>query len=173
MVGLACPFTMNGPPLCWYGGPLAQQMIVLVWLAHRPQCRWPYMPIETAHPACPLRWWLLAPNHSHHLRPTTLMVVHYVMCDGWPIWSPMMVGPSGPLWLAPRAHYNGWLCGPVMAAGINGCVWLLLMMVGPLQCLVSRESKHDIKESEGSIYSCYHQKHFLVGLIGQWPLAWA
>ena len=163
MVGLACPLQWIAQLMMWWWappgrcdgwpcvsfynewptivlvwGPLAHQMIVLVWLAHRPQCWWPYMSIGTADPACPLRWWILAPNHGHHLRPSTLMVVHYVMCDGWPVWSPMMVGPSGPLWLAPHAHYSGWLCGPVMAAGINDPSvvfdlpgWLLLMMVGP------------------------------------------
>ena len=112
-------------------------MIVLVWLAHRPQCWWPYMPIGTADPACPLRWWILTPNHGHHLRPSTLMVV-YMSC--------VMVGLYGPLWwLARRAHCD-WPhmpitvvdCGPVMAAGINDpsvvfdlTGWLLLMMVCP------------------------------------------
>ena len=158
MVGLACPFTMDGSPWCWYGGPLAHQMNVSVWLAHRPHCWWSYMPVVTADPACPLRWWILAPNHGHHLRPTTLMVVPM---------SCVMVGLSGPRW---------WLAHvPITMVGSVGPLWrlalmthllcltyrgdyLLIMMgtVSPLQWLVSRESKHDIKESDGSIYSCYH-----------------
>ena len=55
------------------------------------------------------------------------MVVHYVMCNGWPIWSPMM---------ARWAHCD-WPHVPVIMVGSAGPLWRLALMTHPL-CLTYR-----------------------------------